>query len=432
MKKLMFAAMAVALAGAASAVEAYTYKASIKHTYLKPKATTRLLNTTIAKTTVMVKYTKTTTLDGYLIQDDQELLRQSGLSAITGVATELQPGNRCFLVVRNKGAEKGYRAARILPGVIDVKWYDDKLTAPGSSPAQGYLYIGGEIVTGAYRGTTFNALDGVEVATYAARTFGEWQRTGRVPTIGIDDYFFTSAYLFGQYNEPSWQGGVVEEYSDTWMNHAGLGKAGYYNTIKFCCNRGTGGAGTVLESLAGNLKAGFYICTENGDNETHSQTIVMGVNAWPVKRTGLLEDQLWKGVRVNDATIPALTAAYAKGVNYKGAFQLQSLDMWGDGNLDLRTTDVGSGTWSIKRTTSLQSVALTDNQIAQIQTTWAYPTDYNGATGTTKPLIDAINGALVALKTGNPLLGNVFDVDVSGKSNAQALINYSFYTNYLR
>lgn len=417
MKKLMLTAAAIALSGAALAVETYTYQASVKHTYIKEQAFTRVLGVTVPRVTLYVKYTKNTTLNGYLIQDDQELLRVSATAAITGAATELQPGNRCFLVVKNKGAEREYQFARILPGVLEAKWYDDKLSGAGTYPAQGYLYIGGEVVA-AYIGTTFHATcDGVAVGGYTPRAMTNWQRLQPAPTVplyGIDDYFFTSAYLFGQYNQPSWANPTqVEEFGDTWMNHGGLGKAAYFNNIKLCCGKGKGAAGTVLDSLAGNVKVGIYLCSENGENDSHT---------YGFDRTGVVENQLWKAVQVND---PTLALTYNVG---PVPTALQKLDMWADGNLDLGTTDVGSGTWSIKRTTTLASPALTAAELAVITTaTAADPVHQWGfaAPTTTLPLIQAIKGAFVALKPGTqPLFGDVLEEG--------AMINYSFFNGYLR
>lgn len=418
MKKLMFAALAVALAGSVSAVETYTYKASVKHTYIKTQSFTRILGATVPRVELYIKCTKNTTLDGYLIQDNTELLRQSATATITGAATELQPGNRCFLVVKNKGAEKEYQFARILPGVLEAKWYDDKLSGnQGAYPAQGYLYIGGEVVA-AYIGTTFDATrDGIAVGGYTARAMTNWQRlqpAATTPLYGIDDYFFTSAYLFGQYNQPAWANPTqVEEYGDTWMNHSGLGKATYFNNIKLCCGKGKGSAGTVIDNLAGNLKVGIYLCSENGENDSHTY----GFN-----RTGAVEDQLWKSVVVND---PTLAITYNVG---PVPTAVQKLDMWADGNLDLGTTDVGSGSWSIKRTTNLAAPALTAAELAVITTaTAADPVHQWGlaAPTTTLPLIQAIKGAFVALKPGTvPLFGDVLEEG--------AMINYSFFNAYLR
>ena len=417
MKKLILAAVAIASVGVASAVETYSYKATVKHTYIKEQAFTRVLGVTVPRVTLYVKFNKTSTLEGYLIQDDTELLRLSATATITGAATELQPGNRCFLVVKNKNAEKDYKYARILPGVLEAKWYDPQLSAPGTSPAQGYLYIGGEVVA-AYVGTTFDATrDGVAVGGYTARAFTNWQRltpAATVPLYGIDDFFFTSAYLFGQYNQPSWANPTqVEEFGDTWMNHAGFGKAAYFNNIKLCCGKGKGSAGIVLDNLAGSLKVGIYLCSENGEDDSHTY----GFN-----RTGLVEDQLWKAVAVNN---PAPFATYNVG---PVPTAMRKLDMWSDGNLDLGTTDVGTGTWSIKRTTNLAAPALTAAELAIITTaTAADPVHQWGlaAPTTTLPLIQAIKGAFVALKPGTvPLFGDVLEEG--------AMINYSFFNAYLR
>ena len=167
---------------------------------------------------------------------------------------DAQPGNRCFLVVMNKSAEKGFRMPRIIPGILDVKWYDDKANGQTTVPAQGYLYLGGETVAKAedftgFAGTAFTPeFDGLDYER--TRLFSDFQRLPsgdntkvtseetRTAEYGLDDYFFTSCYLFGQYNQPSWYRNALEEFADCWLNGAGFGKAGYLpGRVKACCGR---------------------------------------------------------------------------------------------------------------------------------------------------------------------------------------------------
>lgn len=419
----MFAALAVAITGVASATEVYTYKATVKHTYLKIKRFTRVLNVPIAGgLDLYVRYNKTSTLEGFLIQDDTQALSAVNGGAGTISSVDPQPGNRCFLVAKNKSPEKNYKFAAIIPGIIDVKWYDDKLSAPGTSPAQGYLYLGGEPVV-AYVGTTFLAAD-ANLTAYAPRVFAtHWRRmlpaATPVPTYGIDDYWFTSAYLFGQYNQPAWAGsGLVQEFADTWMNHAGFGKVKY--SAELCC--GDGSAGVTLDNLSGNVKVGIWLCTETGDDNGHTDPL-------GVVRRGLLEDQLWMGVALNDPLDPGFTT-YNIGVVPSAR---RVMDMWGDGNLSLGTTDVGTGTFSIKRTTkkpfdATNMVAVSADELNTITVTWGLAAGLGGR----RTLLSAIKTALIELKTDTTFLGNPVGKGATHPSGVNGLINASFYSAYLQ
>ena len=537
MKKLMIAAAAVAMVGGAFADPLiYDFKASVKHTYLKAKK----VNTKIIQgAQIYLKYTKSSSLQGYLIQDvDGVLGRRNGYISETYEAeamdaegqgtgeihsytrvcdvrritkNDAQPGNRCFLVVMNKSAEKAYRTPRIIPGIIDAKWYDDQANGQTTVPAQGYLYLGGEVVArsrqawetpivtaddGAgnltymkirdfegFNGTKFVALDGMPgsnwgtfrhfydnqrletIMTYPSEILNmaddsgnegdptpkadamalwrnNWrdlwfvnerpdtnyvdsvayvpeQAVTRTAEFGIDDYWFTSAYLFGQFNQPAWNLSTVEEYADSWLNCAGFGKAGYLpGKIKACCGRDLGSKATAyaIKQLSGTLKAGIYLCTENGDDSSHSAIL---------QRTGVLEDQLWLSVREN-SWVNDVDANYW---GLDGAYALVKQDIWADGNLDLATTDVGSGSWSIKATTALdKDIAAKGGLTENVPLAWGFQ---QPSTGFTRPLVNAIDAAMVKLdKTcksgislfGTPLMDEVQDF---------GLINYSFFKNYL-
>ena len=559
MKKLMIAAAAVAMVGGAFADPiVYDYKASVKHTYLKAKNINNLKigGQTIYKgAQIYLKYTKSSSLQGYLIQDVDGVLGNrngyitydipeevyegdtlTGTNILTRVCdvrritkNDAQPGNRCFLVVMNKSAEKQYRVPRIIPGIIDAKWYDNTAKGQTTVPAQGYLYLGGETVarthklfdTGiewgageyiegegysvtnklfvrdyeGFRGTKFANADGMPGVwnfrrfydnqrierfqglparlrkavddgelTYAQaidkldRAYFAWRDlwnvnedpyieavsegyVTRTAEFGIDDYWFTSCYLFGQYNQPAWKGSSLEEFADCWLNGAGFGKAGYLpGKIKACCGRDLGSKATAyaIKQLSGNLKAGIYLCTENGDDSTHSAI---------VQRTGLLEDQLWLSVVDNswygvDTALQTLDSNDdAEYISLDGNWMTKQ-DIWADGNLDLATTDVGSGTWSIKATTALDKL-IGKSMSMSVPTTWGYEGETNRELITnrfaqptadfTLPLLCTIDAAMAKLdntcKSGIKLFGNPVGNGYDG--TGLGLIGYSFYKNYL-
>ena len=562
MKKLMIAATAVAMVGGAFARPlVYDYKASVKHTYLKAK---NIKNLKLGERVVYekgaqlyLKYTKSSSLQGYLIQDDEAVLgNRNGFisydfpgeeatdeSGITGTnfytrvcdvrritKNDAQPGNRCFLVVMNKSAEKQIRMPRIIPGILEAKWYDDKANGQTTVPAQGYLYLGGETVarshklfdtgiewyTGeqteegfsttnklfarsfeGFRGTKFaytDAMPGVSnfrhfydnqrleqyqglparlrkavddgELTYGAaiakldgassswhdlwnvneNPYNEDVSEGyvtRTAEFGIDDYWFTSCYLFGQYNQPAWNRNSIEEFADCWMNGAGFGKAG---TVKgkytACCGRGViikDAKPWAIKQLSGNLKAGIYLCTENGDDSSHAAI---------VQRTGILEDQLWLDVvqnswfGVDEEDRTRTTGLDAEYLSLDGNWMTKQ-DIWADGNLDLATTDVGSGTWSIKATTALDNL-IKDSVMGFPSNAWGYEF-FDEETGKpyyvednrfktpdlTLPLLCTIDAAMTKLdktcKSGIKLFGN----PVGNGEKAEGLIGYSFYKNYL-
>ena len=523
MKKLMFAAAACALAGAASAaidlsaVKVYDYKASVKHTYLKESSIKKIVkDKTVNKVVpeglkLYIKYTKTSSLKGYLIQDEAGRLGatnvnyrtcdkdEGGMFVHRITLNDPQPGNRCFLVVQNNSAEKAYRIPRIIPGVLDAKWYDPKMNGSTSTPAQGYLYLGGEIAmrSGAidptlegtpygydgFYGTTFaperDFLGANSESTYSNeyycvdengdyfdyRSIGrkfwenqrepiaynsresmerhgpwEWVPGVRTATFGIDDYFFTSCYLFGQYNQPTWYGTqdgsvMIQEFADCWLNGAGIGKAQFVKGAgTACCGKAivTRQASFTLASLAGNLKAGIFLCTENGEDNAHSMDF---------DRTGLFEDQFWQSIEPNSYRTFALEegkAVYAwyrhsnlAGPDVTSYNFMVKQDIWADGALDLRTTDVGYGTWSIKYNKNFKGGLKADvidtlESEAKAIPYWGFATPTTNAKAGTAPLMAAIKIAQYKLNKDASLFGDPID-----ETSEQGMINFSFYWNYL-
>lgn len=384
----MIATLGLAVAGSVfGAPVVYDYKATVKHTYLK-EAKVKVQG---YSEKIYLKKAKSSSLKGYLIQDTD---------AQTKKATEdVQPKNRCYLVVQNRSAEKDYRYVRILPGIIDASWYSSKDISEkkaASVAAQGYLYLGGDM-TAQLAGATFTGETGTyianDVANYAQRAFIASLQSVNALAQGIDDYFFTSCYLFGQYNQPDWNfdtdGASSVQYrwffADAWLNGAGLGKASY--SSKACCGRKT--AGYVLESLTGNLKAGLYLCGLSGLDDDHGYLNVFGEQIWA---------ENWKNA-------------------WSGTPHQNTADTWADGELDLGTTDVGYGTWSIKRNAKFAGVSIKDTELPAGN--WV-DTDQNGKlNASVYPFIKAAAQKLDknVVLFGNPIEG--------------ALINEEFHNAYL-
>lgn len=391
MKKLMIAAVAAATVGGAFAAPiVYDYKASVKHTYLKE----------LKAKDLYLKTQKTSSLKGYLVQDFDAEIQRAGTATIT--SADVQPANRCFLVVKNGSAEAKYRFVRIVPGIIEASWYTTKAlnagtvlgkTYKGTLAAQGYLYLGGEM-TAKLGGATFTGLTATDTGLAAQdRAFVASLQTSNPLTIGIDDYFYTSCYLFGQFNQPDWdydgQTTIASDvkyryfFADAWLNGAGFGKASYSSTLDACCGKGIAQGGLVLDTLSGNLKAGLYLCSLTGSDLLHAD-----IEDW--------EDQLWV-----DNTVE---------LDQDNKFDYWKKDTWADGNLDLGTTDVGYGTWSIKRNTKLASVEVKAADLA------------DGVTGCDAAVYGYIKAAALALDKNVTLFGS----PIQG-----AVINQEFHNAYL-
>lgn len=396
MKKLMIATLGLAVAGSVFGTPVvYDYKATVKHTYLK-EANVKFPGVT-NKVKVYLKKAKSSSLKGYLIQDvDTQTKKAAG---------DVQPKNRCYLVVLNRSAEKDYRYVRILPGIIDASWYSSKDISDKkkvSVAAQGYLYLGGDM-TDTLAGATFTGIGREDTLPYieeeiGARNYAQRQFIASLQSTiplaqGIDDYFFTSCYLFGQYNQPDWNfstdGASSVQYrwffADAWLNGAGLGKASYSSSA--CCGRRT--AGYVLDSLTGNLKAGLYLCGLSGSEVHHDYLYVFGEQIWA---------ENW-------------------GNAFSGTPHANKADTWADGELDLGTTDVGYGAWSIKRNAKFAGVSIKDTELPA--GTWN-DTDGNGKlNASVYPFIKAAAQKLDknVVLFGNPIKGN--------------LINEEFHNAYL-
>jgi len=126
----------------------------------------------------------------------------------------------------------------------------------------------------------------------------------------------------------------VNYYHDTWMNGAGVGKwfsRDGKTTTEYCCGiedeEIDSGDAKTLDTLAGNLKGGLFLCTENGIL-ARSKTYDWFLNIeW--------EDQFNTARLVGDKVVFFVGDAWEN-------------DLWQDGFVEQETTDVIYGTWSIK------------------------------------------------------------------------------------
>ena len=455
MKKLMLTAAAAAMATGAFAVpEVYDYSASVTHMYVKlvnvtAQVAVNYQGTTLNRGVVQVyqKFKQTATLKGYLIVDTDgvtspAITAKTNIGRVRNTSTAPvydQGRNRAFLVVMNSNAEAAVRRPKILPAVLESKWFDTRFShtetgAPtySAGTAEGTLFVGGQFIAAAYD----------QGAAYAA------QRTIR-PKLDTDgtaldaatpitpemfsDYLWTSCYLFGEYNGPQWSGrfaasenaldaiqpaffqvaargtnfGVSNPvYHDSWLNHAGIGTSEVTapGSANVCCGLTVAGVmGQVrLNSLSGDMKGGIYICSDNG--------LVQAANVYHPFLGRLWEDQfLAPSTTAVTTWADTLVESRDLGVTWTPVQR----DVWVDGDVEQNTTDVAFGTWSIKRIAwaNADLRALTEAEKANLlRRTWAnnaWAADGvagNGANGTTTStrvnynvFMETIKGAAVKL-----------------------------------
>ena len=454
----MIAAGAVALASGAFATDplVYDYASSMTHMYVRLVTVQQrvpwLYNgvpVPAGRVQVYQKYKKNASLRGYLIWDTEGATSPTVTAGLANQSTAPvydQGRNRAFLVVMNSSAEANVRSPKILPAVLEAKWFDTRFThdATGASTlsagiAEGTLFVGGQFINAAYtQGSAYAAARPLRQKLDPALG-----NLGYVTPDMYSDYLWTSCYLFGQYNGPQWSGGYQASetaingtqpaffrlprthtfaasspvYHDTWLNGAGIGTSELVapGTDDICCGLSVAGArgGIILNSLAGQMKGGIYICSDNGYIQANGvYAPFLGV---------LWEDQFFS---------PSVTAPLqwndTVGVNH---------DVWVDGDVEQNTTDVAFGSWSIRRTTSLAKVVLTsDERNNLLHATYAAGADapgcwaVNGARGTAaapaictnanlNDLNETIKGAAVRLlRTVNFCDGNeIYDMAVNSR-----------------
>ena len=413
MKKLMLTAAAAAMATGAFAIDplVYSYRASITHMYVRLVSVNQQVNhvynggqVPAGRVQVYQKFKKTSTLNGFLVQDTQGVTSRNLNAGRQNSPIYDQGRNRAFLVVRNASVDNNnVRRPKILPAVLEAKWYDTRFahdrngqTSESAGTAQGILYVGGELLFGNLGAGVRAKLDNGRDLPFNedANAYINAGNKSRTPVM-FADHLWTGAYLFGQYNGPQWSGNyqnietainnvhpnyfalpanvgpvgtqvpafarMAPVYHDSWMNHAGIGTYTLTNpgVDDICCGLSLGAplAGKRLDTLDGNMKGGLYICSDNGYIQATNPALYepfLGV---------LWEDQFWSF----EASPRNLNYVQTIGTQYDITTRAtwaantdpHQSDVWTDGNIDQNTTDVMYGTWSIRRVTNYQKRAIT-------------------------------------------------------------------------
>jgi len=403
MKKLMIATLAAAAVGGAFAAPlVYDYKASVKHMYEKEQK----VGTTWK---FYVKYVKSSKLQGYFVQDKDSTSLLSQKDAGGTVALSEKKG---FLVLINKSAEKNYRAPKIMPAQLDVKAVVTKVDKNGlaaSSIAEGYFYAGPFIAfpdaNNAWDDSQDDKTDwmvnnGVSNSAIDKRAYG---------TVGSTLYLFGQHNTYNKFDNTLHQPATICAFGDAWLNGAGFGTIGTA-TAGLCCGWETTAGGSNLKSISGNLKGGLFLCSAGGvpaNNE--NWFFALG-----------LED-LYKSD--SDGTGYGHTIY---GWEPAVAEPLEDRVTWADGDIALSTTDVVSGSWTLKpASASFKAVALTPDEI-----TWV---NANSAIlGTTKGVTLMQN-----IKAASQLLDKTYSLTTDVEPSAvmgyptEGLISPNFAALYL-
>ena len=447
MKKLMLAAIAVTLAGGSyAAPQVYQYKASVKHMYAKRINVRDVLN---QQRNVYQKLVKSTSLKGWLVVDTDgatsaTLIADRADANTVPPAITLDHGrNRAFLVVQNPSAAvpngvnaRTFRTAKVLPANLEVNFIDtnfrfDGVGAPVASSglAEGYLYVGGEAV-----GPVRPKLDILNAGIAERALAAPAAATAGIAM--IQDYVWTSCYLFGEYNGPDYEGrnlnpgwwqaiqtaidagfdpGVsvagltgtwAGEYyfHDTWMNGSGFGKFVRDSQSGTCCGFSGSATAARLSNLSGNVKGGLFLCTYAGLIHGAGAAWLNGVNTW--------EDQWFTPaaggtIDATGAFRPWTVAQYTDGTTGNDQDQI---DLWQDGFAELNTTDIITGTWSIKsKVSNIPSAEVTLADVRALSGNAALAAVTEASTGLLD-LVQVLKGCALDLNpntkfvitTGNP------------------------------
>ena len=390
---------AVAVSGAFAAPLVYDYKASVKHMYEKTQK--------IGNVNFYVKYVKTSKLEGYFIQD----FDSASLLANTELAGPAKSQKKGFLVLINKSAEKNYRAPKIMPAQLDVKGVVTKLKSVGgaavaaSTIAEAYFYAGpfaafpdanNEWDSDYDDGKDYMVNNGTANGAAGVRAYG---------TVG------STLYLFGQHNtynrwanttvDPAGSTGI-HAFGDAWMNGAGFGTIGTA-VAGLCCGWETSAGGSSVKSLSGNLKGGLFLCSIGGD--------VANLGWFALGYESLYKSD--DGNALGKAVQGDLAAAEVP----------EDEITWADGDLSLSTTDVVSGSWTLKPTSGKKFKA-----VALDATEQAFFTNYGNA---------GMPALLQNIKGANQLLDSKYDLTTGTEPSALAgattdgLISPNFQTLYL-
>lgn len=394
MKKLMLAAAAAAAVGAAFAEPlVYDYKASVKHMYEKEQRS--------GAGSIYVKYVKTSKLQGYFVQD----FDASTLLANTELAGAAVSQKKGFLVLINKSAERSFRSPKIMPAQLDVKTAVTSVSGSGSKVttkvvAEAYFYAGPFAAfpdannpwDAAFDdGADYMFNNGAANGAAGVRAYG---------TVG------STLYLFGQHNTYNrftnngvLPAGSILAFGDAWMNGAGFGRGS--GTTSLCCGWGAvdGGFGAV----SGNLKGGLFLCSISG----YPANTALGYFALG------LEDVFKSDVG------GANLAKTVQGDDAANAEDPEDQVTWADGDIALSTTDVVSGTWTLKPAARLNPVAVTGTESAFFP---SWPA--------CQAVVEYIKAASQALDRSYPLTTTTEPSAANGK-NTRGLISTNFGALYL-
>ena len=369
MKKLLVTLALVSLSASGFAKPlVYDYKAVVKHPYLKEA---RVHNGDFKGKRVYVKYVKSSSLKGFLIVDVDGVTSRRINEASTAQCLDLGR-KRAFLVVQNSGAEKKFRFPKCLPAILDVKFFDTKFLEEETSTdmAEGNLFVGGDLVA-AVRPQLDEVGGGLKIGPKLPLP-----AAGKAGGVAYADYAWQSAYLFGELSGPSWKGmfpgfeqawdqnlpealrrgekaSSVGSYHDAWLLGSGFGKHTEV-TKQTVADFGLGfSIGMhVPKSLSGDLSGAFYLCAKNG---VDIDSVLSQAPTYSFFDQTEDEDYDWS--RWDD-----LFTAKRLGKNADKTWALDAWqdDIWLDGAVDQTTTDVCSGTWSIKLNTKFAQSAYDD------------------------------------------------------------------------
>lgn len=261
-----------------------------------------------------------------------------------------------YLVVANKGGDMP-KVPKILPADLLVKTWNPKMTQTKTYEAEGYLFAGKGKADWPYAASAAQTQSGVTT----------WDSgLDYVYTFGSRDAGEGTRFLFGTYNDferAVVSDQIVTRFFDAWLDASGFGKALTDATDGGC---GVGTSCTVLDSLSGSVIGGLFLCFPN----EYITSLGPIVREWTLCNA-------WLG-----------------------------------------TTDVITGTWSIKRNTKLQPVAETVAEVAYLDAGRPVPLGFGLSTTVVDELVKA---AAQAIKPGYSF------VDVSaGTSRPAGLVRQQF------
>lgn len=247
MKKLMMLAATMTIVGGAYSQDFYDYKASVKHPDLKT-VSARVGGLTVQ---IPTKTIKTTSLYGYVVVECANCTEQGDQQAGWGWG---------YLVVANSKD----KVPKILPVDLLAKAWDPKGTGLSTTwDAEGYLFAGDGKKQVPWV-DDYNTDDTDDPAEYhfSGMRFG------------------STIQLFGIWNRADTEG----NFRDAWLEAAGFGKAVASTWGDWCSEDG---ACMALDSLAGSVIGGMFLCLDPGEYIcspwTHTTDVVSGT--WSIKHT---------------------------------------------------------------------------------------------------------------------------------------------------